>query len=338
MIKKLFTFKYFTSTKYCFNASFNDLKQLIDINNAIFITDKNIYAFHKKKLDQYNTIVLKFAGEKLKTQNVVDELIKALITKKADKTTYLIGIGGGTITDLVGYVAATYMRGIPFGFIPTTLLAMVDASVGGKNGINIDKYKNIIGTTCQPNFVLYDYSFLATLPHLEWINGFAEIIKHACIKNATMFKLLAQYNISFFQKNKKQLAALIKENVLLKLKIVQKDEREKKERLLLNFGHTIGHAIERIHKISHGQAIAIGMAIDCILAEKYFNFTQTQSVISLLQQYELPTQLKYNKKEIVVSLKMDKKKMQKNIQYILLKKIGIGYIKNIAITDLVKWL
>lgn len=338
MIQKTFKFSSFTKVQYCFDAAFNDLKKITPLNNTIIVTDENVYAFYKKKLAKWETIVLKPAGEKLKTQHIVDELIQQLVNKKADKTTCLVALGGGTVTDLVGYVASIYMRGMRVGFVPTTLLAMVDAAVGGKNGINVDGYKNSIGTTHQPNFVLYDYHFLKTLPHPAWVDGFAEIIKHACIKDAILFQLLSKHNIASFQKDKKKLATLIQNNVLLKLRITQKDELEKNNRYLLNFGHTIGHAIERVHKISHGQAVAVGMAIDCQIAEKYFGFTQTEKVISLLQQYELPTQLKYDKKALANNFQMDKKKIQNTIQYIFLEKIGKAYIKTIRIADLIKWL
>ena len=338
MIQKTVKFLNYTTTQYYFDASFSDVQKITPLNNAIIVTDENVYTLYKKKLAKYKTIVLKPAGEKLKTQQVVDELIKQLINKKADKTTYLIALGGGTVTDLVGYVASIYMRGMCVGFIPTTLLAMVDAAVGGKNGINVDNYKNSIGTTRQPNFVLYDYHFLKTLSKPVWIDGFSEIIKHACIKDAAMFQLLSKHTIDSFQKNKKKLAALIQNNTLLKLRITQKDALEKNERYLLNFGHTIGHAIERVHNISHGQAVAVGIAIDCKIAEKYFGFTQAQKVISLLQQYELPTQFNYDKKILANNFKMDKKKTHHTIQYIFLEKIGKAYTKAIGINDLVKWL
>ena len=171
----------------------------------------------------------------------------------------LVGIGGGVITDLTGYVAAIYMRGLSFGFVPTSILAMVDAAIGGKNGIDVGVYKNIIGTIRQPQFLLYDYSLLKSLPQSEWVNGFAEIVKHACIKDARLFNTLRQNSIRSYQRNSKELGALIKKNVHIKASVVQADEFEKGERRLLNFGHTLGHAIENIYKMPHGHAISIGM-------------------------------------------------------------------------------
>lgn len=337
MFQQTNQFSLFSSTLYC-SKSFSQLKEVTSINNTIIVVDKIVYGLYKKQLINWNVIILPFSGEKIKTQKVVDYLLQELIKKRADKTTCLVGVGGGTVTDLVGYAASIYMRGMKVGFIPTTLLAMVDAAIGGKNGINYNDYKNVIGTTYQPSFVLYDYDFLKTLPRQEWINGFAEIIKHACIKNATMLQLLGRHNIDFFKKNKKQLADLIQKNLLLKLKIVKKDEQDKKERQLLNFGHTIGHAIERIYKMSHGQAVSIGIAMDCAIAKKHFGFKEAKKVLQLLQQYELPIQIKYNKKELIQNIQMDKKKQQQKISYIFLEKIGKAYIKNIFMDDLIRWL
>ncbi len=134
----------------------------------------------------WNTIVLK-PGEEYKVQATVDAVIEELIDMEADRKTTLVGVGGGVVTDITGYVASVYMRGISFGFIPTSVLALVDASIGGKNGIDVGVYKNMVGVIRQPAFLLYDMVFLKSLPQTEWENGFAEIIKHACIKDAAMF-------------------------------------------------------------------------------------------------------------------------------------------------------
>ena len=201
---------------------------------------------------------------------------------EADRKTVLIGVGGGVVTDMTGYVASVYMRGIGFGFIPTSLLAMVDASIGGKNGIDVGVYKNMVGVIRQPSFLFFDTSLLQTLPDKEWKNGFAEIIKHASIKDATMFKQLEQNDVTFYRKKENQLAALVQRNALLKTKVVQQDEFEKGDRKLLNFGHTLGHALENQYELSHGQAISIGMAYASSLSEKINGFKNTESVVSLL--------------------------------------------------------
>jgi len=141
---------------------------------------------HEKHFKNFKTIALP-PGEKFKTQATVNSIISWLIDFEADRKTTLVGVGGGVITDLTGYVASIFMRGVAFGFIPTTLLSLVDASIGGKNGIDVGLFKNMVGTVKQPNFILHDIHFLSTLPQSEWHNGFAEIIKHACIKDSALF-------------------------------------------------------------------------------------------------------------------------------------------------------
>src|SRR5678815_2835973 len=176
-----------SSTVHYFDSSFSQLKNIVDQKNAIIITDENVFNQHNKKFKNWNCIVLK-PGEEFKVQSTVDSIIEQLIAMEADRKTTLVGVGGGVITDITGYVASVYMRGISFGFIPTSLLAMVDASIGGKNGIDVGVYKNMVGIIRQPKFILHDMIFLNSLPQNEWENGFAEIIKHAAIKDAAMFK------------------------------------------------------------------------------------------------------------------------------------------------------
>ena len=165
-----------------FSCQFSYLKKLVPIEHTVLLTDQHVYKAHASLFKGWNTIVLK-AGESYKIQPTVDAVIEQLTKLKADRQTWLIGVGGGVITDLAGYIGAIYMRGIKVGFVPTTLLAMVDAALGGKNGIDHGTYKNLVGTIRQPAFLLYDTKFLKTLPEKEWKNGFAEIIKHAvCFK------------------------------------------------------------------------------------------------------------------------------------------------------------
>ena len=151
-----------------------------------------------------------------------DYIIEELIKMGAHKNTFLIGIGGGVVTDITGYVAAVYMRGVKFGLVPTSILAMVDAAIGGKNGVDVGVYKNMVGTIRQPEFIFYDYSFLQTLPVKEWVNGFAEIIKHACIKDALLFSFLEKYSLHEYQADKTLIADLIERNVDIKMQVVSK--------------------------------------------------------------------------------------------------------------------
>jgi 3-dehydroquinate synthase len=323
----------FSATDYYFEGRISDLKKIAHPKNSILITDENVFKHHEKKLRNWRTIILN-AGEQYKTQATADSVIEQLIAFKADRTTTLIGVGGGVITDLTGYIASIYMRGIPFGFVPTTLLAMVDAAIGGKNGVDVAVFKNLVGTFRQPAFILYDISFLATLPQKEWDNGFAEVIKHACINDAALFHELEKGSIQKYQKHNKLLAQLIKRNAVLKTRIVQQDEFEKGERRLLNFGHTIGHAIENQYSLMHGQAVAIGMTYASLISEQLLGFRDAGRIASLILKYDLPTYAAFDKKCIFDVLEMDKKREQNEIRFILLEKIGKAVIKSLSLKKL----
>ncbi len=318
---------------FYFDAKFTQLNELTGKKQTVIITDENVYAAHEKKFKGWNAIVLK-AGEQYKIQETVNSIIDQLIAFGADRKTWLVGIGGGVVTDLTGYVAATYMRGLRFGFVPTSILAMVDAAIGGKNGIDIGVYKNLVGTIRQPSFLLYDYSFLKSLPQSEWINGFAEIIKHACIKSVRMFNELSERSLDYYQKNKAALSRLIYENASVKIKVVKEDEFEQGERRLLNFGHTLGHAIENQYALPHGHAISIGMVEACKIAKQLNGFKQGYKVEQVLAQYALPVQYSYNKQQAIEVLKMDKKKENLFMNYILLEKIGKGVVTPIPVKEL----
>jgi 3-dehydroquinate synthase len=318
---------------YYFDADFSYLTKLIDKAHTVLVTDENIFRAQAKHFKGWNTIVLK-PGEQYKIQSTVNSVIAQLIESGADRKTTLIGVGGGVITDITGYVASVYMRGIRFGFVPTTVLAMVDASIGGKNGIDVGVYKNLVGTINQPDFLLYDYSLLKSLPEDQWVSGFAEIIKHSCIKDAPLFKELEKNKLSFYRKNKVALGKLIRKNAVIKSTVVEGDEFEKGERRLLNFGHTLGHAIENMYKLSHGQAISIGMVAACKISAQLTGFKDTERVSKVLQQYGLLVDFKYNRVKAFAILKMDKKREKAAMNYVLLDKVGKGVVHTIPMTQL----
>jgi 3-dehydroquinate synthase len=326
-----------SSVEYYFNGAFTNLSKITDKKSTIIITDENVFEAHKNKFRGWNVISLK-PGEEYKVQATVDSVIETLIAMQADRKTTLVGVGGGVITDLTGYIASIYMRGIRFGFVPTSLLAMVDASIGGKNGIDVGEFKNMVGVIRQPSFLLYDISLLKTLPPVCWSDGFAEIIKHACIKDASAFSILQNEDIASLRKNSKMLSSIIMKNAHLKSTVVQKDEFEKGDRKLLNFGHTLGHALETQYELSHGQAISIGMSYACAISEKLTGFDGSTRVRELLQQYGLPVNATFNMDKVLGIMKMDKKRVSREMSYVLLQKIGKGIIQNIDIRQLEKML
>jgi 3-dehydroquinate synthase len=322
-------------TQFYFDTNFDKIDAILTSNNVIIITDSNVALAHKTKLKNYATIVFK-AGEASKNQLTINTIIAKLIQLKADRNTILLGVGGGVVTDITGFVASIFLRGVSFGFVPTSLLAMVDASVGGKNGIDVGVYKNIVGTINQPKFIVYDTNFLDTLPLKEWQNGFAEIIKHACIGNTKMFAQLQQKNIDFYRNNNKKLKNLIKKNVLFKAKIVANDTYETSTRKLLNFGHTFGHAIENTCNISHGNAVSIGICFAAKLSAQLLSFNDYKIIETLLQQYNLPTTISYTATKVFNAVTKDKKRENKVINFILISQIGKAIVQPIDISFLKK--
>ncbi len=332
MTKNTFSFSSADVTYYI-NADFAYLEKLVSKEQAVIVTDENIFAKYQKKFKGWKTIVIK-AGEQFKVQATVDDIIQQLLDLGADRKTTLVGVGGGVITDITGYVAGVFMRGIKCSFVPTSVLAMVDAAIGGKNGIDVGLFKNMVGLIRQPAFLLYDFSLLKSLPKEEWINGFAEVIKHACIKDASMFTLLENNKLSFFQRDFTALAKLIQRNALIKTKVVVNDEFENGERKLLNFGHSLGHAIENLYNIPHGHAVSIGMGAACKISEQVTGFKDTNRVINVLKQYGLPPEFEFDKAETFRILKSDKKKDNQSINYILLNKIGKASVVSLPFTEI----
>jgi 3-dehydroquinate synthase len=332
MIKKIFQFSNSSSTYY-FDASFDYLEELTSKDNTVIITDENVFRKNQKKFKGWKTIVIK-AGEQHKHQHTVDSIIEQLITYGANRKSFIVGVGGGVVTDIAGYVAGVYMRGVKFGFVPTSILAMVDAAIGGKNGIDVGVYKNMVGLIRQPAFLLYDYSFLKSLPNKEWINGFAEIIKHACIKDAAMFRLIEQHKLRDFQKDNGLLNKLIQRNALIKSKVVQQDEFEQGDRKLLNYGHTLGHAIENTYHLPHGYAVTIGMVVAAYLSENLVGFKDVKRVASLIVQYDLPAFYKFDTEKAIEVMQADKKRVKDVINYILLEKIGKGIVKPLRVEEI----
>jgi 3-dehydroquinate synthase len=320
---------------YYFDSSARKLKQLADPRLSVILTDENVFAAHPKIFANWNTIVLK-AGEQFKVQDTVDAVIEQMLEMGVDRQYTLVGVGGGVITDIAGYTAGIYKRGIRCGFVPSTLLALVDASIGGKNGVDVGAYKNMVGLIRQPAFILHDLSLLNSLPEAEWVNGFAEIIKHACIKDAGMFRQLEEKSTSSYRKQRKLLAALVQKNVMLKNRVVQKDEFETGERRHLNFGHTLGHALENQYELSHGQAISIGMTFASILSGQLSNFKNADRVVGLLENYGLPTFAQFDREKAMQVLSKDKKKENDTIHFVLLERIGKAVTKPVSIDHLSK--
>lgn len=309
----------------------NDLSEIIDLKNyskVIVIADSKI---PENILSDYERIVIP-SGEENKNIETVQTIWKELLDRKADRKTLVINLGGGVIGDMGGFAAATYMRGINFLQIPTTLLSAVDASVGGKLGIDFSGIKNIIGSFNQPIGVIIDTKTFDTLPEREFISGFGEIIKHGIIANLNYYKKVTAKPPRNF--SSEELIDIIKESVSIKSHIVSGDEKESGKRKLLNFGHTIGHAIESFSLVTdtpllHGEAVSIGMVAEAKISEQMGLITENEvvKIRSAIENAGLPVTYQVTDKEQVISLlARDKKSEGGKINWTLIKKIGEAVI------------
>lgn len=318
-----------------FNTPFSFIKEIYTTENIILLTDETVFHLHENRFEGFKVIVVD-GSEKNKTQSTIDYIVDKLLEFNVDKSWLLVGVGGGVITDMAGYTASIFKRGIKLGLVPTTILAMTDAAIGGKNGVNVGMYKNMVGTTYRASFILYDYSFLATLPRAEFINGFAEIIKHACIKDEEMFNDLEKHTIEYFLNDREALASLIEKNVAIKTDVVVADEFEKADRFQLNFGHTFGHAIENLYNLPHGHAVSVGMVIAAKISEEINNF-DSEAVLrlkKLLLQYDLPIAQKIDNAQVLHLLAKDKKRIGGAINFVLLNHIGEGSVQQISFQNI----
>lgn len=271
------------------------------------------------------------AGEKSKIQATVGRLQSEMFKRGCGRNTLLIALGGGVVGDVTGFAAATYMRGLPYIQVPTTLLAMVDSSSGGKTGIDTPQGKNLIGAFWQPKAVLVDVDFLQTLPRRQVVNGLAEAIKIFLTSDAKMFALLEENLEKILAGDKNMLGKIIYRSLQLKTSVVERDERESGERMILNFGHTIGHALEKLsgYKLLHGEAVALGMVTESGIANRLgllapAIYERVQNIIGKLG-INIGMLKKYNSQEIINTMRTDKKGSN---NFVLLKDIGAVYVKN----------
>ncbi|MFU8785819.1 MAG: 3-dehydroquinate synthase [Candidatus Izemoplasmataceae bacterium] len=288
-------------------------------NDCLLITDVNIPKTAIEKVLKSYPIkhVIKLPqGEQNKSLSTYEMILKEMLENGFNKATTVIALGGGVIGDLAGFIASTFYRGVDFVQIPTTLLSMVDSSIGGKVAINIDHYKNMVGAFYQPKAVLIDPFVLSTLPHKELMNGYAEIIKIALIRDKKLFEQLKQPH---------DINEIIAKAITLKKDVVVKDTYDQNIRNLLNYGHTIGHALETIHfpNFLHGECIAYGMR----LMAKGTAFEE--ELLDVLKKYQLDMEIPYDKNTLYSIILKDKKLKHNTLTIALVEEVGNGFIKTI---------
>lgn len=322
------------------------LASFLTSNQVFIVTNKTIAPLYLAYLElafqdrQCDVLILE-DGEAFKNQQSLFAIYEHLINKKHHRDTTLIALGGGVIGDLTGFAAATYQRGVRFVQIPTTLLAQVDASIGGKTAINHSKAKNMIGSFYQPAAVLMDLNTLNSLPEREFQAGLAEVIKYALLVGGNFFDLVfsaLQEGLAFNRSNK--LSEIIKRCCEIKAEFVQIDEREQGQRALLNLGHTVGHALEAYTDYKywlHGEAVAIGLYCAAFLSYRQGNLAEHELLLidNMLDMANLPRRIPSNidLEKLRVFMSQDKKIKNDNLRFILMNSIGNCYIENAVLED-----
>lgn len=256
------TFDIGQRSRICIGPVAEWLPQLAPSTGCFVVTDAEVRRCHPTLGTAAWPEVQIGRGEACKTLRTVEEVHRRLLAAGADRASFVVGIGGGIVTDVAGFAAATYMRGVPFGFVATTLLAQVDAAIGGKNGVNVDGYKNMAGTFTQPRFVVCDPALTATLPDREFRAGLAEAVKAALVGDRTLFELIEGASYEALRSDRELLTQVVARAVGVKVAVVNRDERESGERRKLNLGHTLAHAIEKCSDaMNHGEAVAVGTVL-----------------------------------------------------------------------------
>jgi len=315
----------------------SNIGRYLPVEKTVIITDKNVWRCHGNNFPPCRVIKIE-PGEKTKNLDTVRDIYEKFLEFDVDRSSFIAGIGGGVVCDIAGFAASTILRGLRFGFVSTTLLSQVDASVGGKNGVNLGGYKNIVGLFSQPEFVICDLNLLSTLSQRELLNGFAEIIKHAAIYDAILFRFLEENHEKALALEKDTIARLVYDSVKIKASVVSRDEKEKGERRKLNFGHTFGHAFEKTKGILHGEAVAAGMIVACELSVKkgFLEARELERIKRLIKLYGLPVELPCDRAKVFDAMKKDKKRYDDLLRFVFLSGIGSAVVREIPISELKK--
>jgi 3-dehydroquinate synthase len=342
-------------TKIVFERAGDAIDALVGGRRVVAITDINVARLWAEFTGRWENIVVG-AGERHKTLATVENIYRRLIELGADRDVLILGVGGGVVTDMAGFAAATWMRGVGFGFVPTTLLGMVDAAIGGKNGVDVGGFKNMAGTFAEPEFVVCDTGFLATLPDRELRAGLAEALKAGIIGDAELFALLEANTFDRIKNDGALLTEIVRRAVAVKMAIVGRDPREAGERRLLNLGHTVGHAIEslgegRLHgeavatsgghhtslrPLLHGEAVAVGMAAAARMAVAMgmLDPAAAARITGALTALGLPTSTDLDPTLLLDAIRADKKRYSDGVRFVLPVAIGHCTVRTLTICEL----
>jgi len=307
---------------------------LLPEKGVIIITDDNVNRLYGDKFPKIPVFSLS-PGEESKKLEVIEYLAEQLLLAGIDRSGFVLAVGGGVVCDIAGFLASVYMRGIRCGYVSSTLLSQVDASTGGKNGVNLGGTKNIIGTIRQPEFVICDPEMLQTLPEHDYLSGLAELIKTAVIGDKELFDLIEKSFEKIMSRDTDLLAILVAKSVRFKGLVVSEDEKESGLRRILNFGHTFGHAIEMQKGVRHGFAIASGMvlATEFSFKRRYINLVEKERIIRLLERFKLLTELDLTGNQMEELVLHDKKKTGTEIHFVFTQGIGKAIVEKIPVDD-----
>ncbi len=312
------------------------VREMLPPADVVIVTDENVYSIYGSEFP--DVPVLKVAsGEESKTLQVLENLASQLLDSGIDRSGFILAIGGGVVCDLAGFLASVYMRGIGCAYVSTSLLSQVDASTGGKNGVNLGGTKNILGIIRQPEFVICDTNMLLTLPDDEFLSGLAELIKTAVIGDAELFNMLEQNYTRILERDTELLTSLVARCVRFKASVVTEDERETGLRRILNFGHTYGHAIEMHKSLKHGFAVASGMelATRWSMQRGLIEKSEADRIIFLLERYGFGTDHDINSEIITKLILHDKKKTGSGIHFVFTTGIGSAEAEKVTVEEII---
>ena len=311
------------------------LSGVLPEGRVVVVSDATIDRLYHPLLEKYDTVLIGL-GESVKTLQTVETIYRRFIELGVDRSTFVLAVGGGIVTDVAGFAASTYMRGLKFGFVSTTLLGQVDASVGGKNGVNVDGYKNMAGTFTQPQFVICDPGLLRTLPDREFRAGLAEVVKAAIIADADLFGRIENTTFEALRTDTDLLTDAVSAAIRVKADIVERDEHESGDRRKLNLGHTRAHAIEKCsNRMNHGEAVAVGTALIAGAAVKLGVLSEADRdrIVHVLMQLGFDLTPPVDVKRLLKEVGKDKKNEEGILRIVLPVGIGDCEVRPMKIDD-----
>lgn len=323
------------STRIVVGKSLGGMASFYPDERVTIVTDETLLGLYGPMLKPFDVIVLP-SGETGKSLGHVERLYEEFCARKLTRESLVVAFGGGAVSDCVGFAAATYLRGLRLSIFATTLLAQADAAIGGKNGVNLGGYKNLVGTIRQPELCVFDVEYLLSLAEREFRGGFAEIIKHAVIADAELFSELENRAARALERDLGTLEYLVAQSVRIKSKVVQEDENESDARRLLNFGHTIGHSVELQSGLPHGEAVAIGMVREARLcvARGTLISSDCNRIEDVIRSYGLPTDT--GSSISLSAIERDKKRTGDQIQAPILRGIGLSGVVRVPLSEFVE--